>query len=140
MLEGLADQVMEWVTGGVDEEDVGVAVRSTWELGGLATALRRAGLQVWELKRDLPKGDGVRIGTMHRMKGLEFRCVAVAGVDDESLPLRKSLTDPAADEIQHRLDLARERCLLYVACTRAREDLWVGWSGTPSRFLGAVLE
>lgn len=31
-------------------------------------------------------------------------------------------------------------CLLYVACTRAREDLWIGWTGTPSRFLPLAAE
>jgi ATP-dependent exoDNAse (exonuclease V) beta subunit len=52
------------------------------------------------------------------------------------VPLPFALTDKGADEVQHRHDLQREGCLIYVAATRAREDLWVGWSGTPSRFLG----
>lgn len=28
-----------------------------------------------------------------------------------------------------------ERCLLFVACTRARDGLYVSWSGEPSPFL-----
>ena len=28
-----------------------------------------------------------------------------------------------------------ERCLLFVACTRARDSLYVSWSGEPSSFL-----
>mgnify|MGYP001216267422 CR=1 FL=1 len=36
--------------------------------------------------------------------------------------------------------LVRERNLLYVALTRARDEAFVFWSGTPSRFLGPVLE
>lgn len=28
-----------------------------------------------------------------------------------------------------------ERCLLFVACTRARDGLYVSWFGRPSRFL-----
>lgn len=28
-----------------------------------------------------------------------------------------------------------ERCLLFVACTRARDSLYVSWSRNPSRFL-----
>jgi hypothetical protein len=31
--------------------------------------------------------------------------------------------------------MLRERCLLFVACTRAREELAVSWSGAPSPFL-----
>jgi superfamily I DNA/RNA helicase len=33
------------------------------------------------------------------------------------------------------LDAQRERCLLFVACTRAREDLAASWHGRPSPFL-----
>jgi superfamily I DNA/RNA helicase len=49
------------------------------------------------------------------------------------------LTDKDEDPVQHRYDRMRERCLLYVACTRAREGLWVGWHGTPSRFIEPML-
>ena len=73
------------------------------------------------------------------MKGLEFRCVAIADVDDDTVPSQHALTDRHADEMQFRTDLQRELCLLYVACTRAREQLWIGWSGKPSRFLEPVL-
>ena len=49
------------------------------------------------------------------------------------------LTDTAVDEMQRRQDLRLECRLLYVAYTRARNHLWVGWSGKPSRFLGPIL-
>jgi hypothetical protein len=32
--------------------------------------------------------------------------------------------------------MLRERSLLIVACTRAREDLVITWNGQPSEFLG----
>ena len=76
---------------------------------------------------------------MYRMKGLEFRCVAVLDCDDDRMPLKHALTDKSLDELQHRYDLQQERCLLYVACTRARNHLWIGWSGKPSRFLGPII-
>ncbi|MFE7354359.1 hypothetical protein ACFU8Q_14420 [Streptomyces sp. NPDC057543] len=39
--------------------------------------------------------------------------------------------------LQHESDLLAERCLLFIACTRARGGLHVSWSGagTPSEFL-----
>ncbi len=73
------------------------------------------------------------------MKGLEFKRMALVDVDDATIPSPYALTDAAADEVQHRVDLQREQCLLYVAATRARDELWVGWSGKPSRFLGPVI-
>lgn len=33
---------------------------------------------------------------------------------------------------------ADERCVLYVACTRARDDLWVGHAGDPSPFIADI--
>ena len=74
------------------------------------------------------------------MKGLEFRCVAVIDVSSSELPNQHALTPVNDDPVQHESDVMRERCLLYVACTRARDDLWVAWSGKPSPFLEPVLE
>jgi len=73
------------------------------------------------------------------MKGLEFRCVAVAGVTARALPFAKEITPADVDRMQHESDMLRERCVLFVACTRAREALYVSWSGTPSPFLSSVL-
>ncbi len=45
------------------------------------------------------------------------------------------------DRLQHEADRLAERCLLCVACTRARDSLYVSWWGEPSEFLvetGAV--
>ena len=88
-----------------------------------------------QLGPDEAVGDGVRLGTMHRLKGLEFRCVAITDCDDDTVPARWDLTPFVDDPVQRNHDLQRERCLLYVAATRARDGLWVGWSGKRSRFL-----
>lgn len=140
MQEALTERVLSWIDQGIAPEDIGIAVRSGFEMAPLRDVVtRRTSQAVQVLGRELDTGAGIRIGTMHRMKGLEFRCVALVGVDDGSVPQPNALADRSADEVQHRTDLQRELCLLYVACTRAREHLWVGWSGIPSRFLGPVL-
>lgn len=72
---------------------------------------------------------------MHSFKGLEFRCVAVVGAHEGALPFRRGLTPVEADRLQHEADLMAERCLLFVACTRARDGLYVSWTGKPSTFL-----
>ncbi len=135
----LAEQVTEWIVGDVYEEDVAIAARTNKSLDAVEAELKSAGIGVCRLHGELPKSDGVRLGTMHRVKGLEFRCMAVIDVDDDNVPLGYALTPVGADPVQHRTDLIRERCLLYVACTRARDNLWVGWSGKSSRFLGPML-
>lgn len=79
-----------------------------------------------ESVRGLPNsGQSAVADTMHRMKGLEFRCVLVAGASDGAVPLPNAVHDADTDEQAHALDLPRERSQLLVACTRAREDLFV---------------
>ncbi|MGB3674897.1 MAG: 3'-5' exonuclease, partial [Candidatus Nanopelagicales bacterium] len=78
----------------------------------------------------------VRLGTMHRMKGLEYERVAVSDADDASVPAGWAMTERDDDPVQHASDLELEKSLLYVAATRARDGLYITWSGTPSRFLG----
>ena len=76
----------------------------------------------------------VSISTMHRAKGLEFRAVAVMACDDDVVPLQQrieSVTDDADLEEVYNT----ERHLLYVACTRARDELWVSGVDPTSEFL-----
>ena len=61
---------------------------------------------------------------MHRSKGLQYRAVAIIGVEASELPLERVL-DRQADEAARAAFLELERNLLYVACTRARERLLV---------------
>lgn len=138
-LQALTEQVNLWIAGGVPAEEIAVAARSGGSLDAVAQALQRGGVVSTRLTADLARGDGVRLGTMHRLKGIEFRCVALIDMDDDSMPLQWAVTDRRADPLQHEADLRRERCTAYVAATRARDDLWVGWSGKPSRFLLPLL-
>lgn len=77
-------------------------------------------------------GDRVRLMSMHRAKGLEFRAVVLAGVSDRSLPPSYVRTLP---EEARAVELAKERNLLYAAGSRARERLLVTWVGRPSSLL-----
>lgn len=133
-LAGLADAVQSWMNHGLSANDIGVAARTRRLAVEAAKRLRAAGLPTVDL-REGGDDDGIRVGTMHRMKGLEFRAVAVAGADAGNVPLKYAICDAEADPVQHRRDLQRERCLLFVACTRARDMLHVSWAGEPSPFL-----
>lgn len=74
---------------------------------------------------------------MHAIKGLEYRCMAVVGVTAHGVPAASAVTPIEVDRLQHQTDMLAERCLLFVACTRAREGLFVSWNGEPSPFLPA---
>lgn len=61
--------------------------------------------------------DAVTVATIHASKGLEFKCVFVAGLDEGILPVSRSRDN---DE-----DMEEERRLMYVAVTRAKERLYL---------------
>lgn len=83
----------------------------------IRTALTTADIATFELQpREADPGAGeagVRLGTMQRIKGLEFRAVALACADPND-----------ALHALHAADI-RDRCERYVAATRAREYLLV---------------
>jgi len=139
MIDGLVEQVRNWIDDGVDESEIGVVARTKQTFDTVERKLRDAGLAAYVLGAELQAKDGVSIGTMHRMKGLEARCIAIIDASADQLPLPVAVTVESEDAVQHGTDLRRERSLLYVASTRARDDLWVGWHGPPSPFLAAVL-
>ena len=96
--------------------------------------LRAAGIPTLALATQSTK-NAVRAGTMHGMKGLEFQAVAVIGVEQGMVPAGSAVTPSAEDPLAHDQDLQRERCVLFVACTRARDHLYVCYTGQPSPFL-----
>lgn len=138
----LVEGVRAWLAMGVPASAVGVAARTAAEAERAADALRASGLPTRELASAIlpthPPSEAVSIGTMHGMKGLEFRCLAVVAAHDGLLPHPSALTPIDEDPLQHAHDLARERCLLFVASTRARDALRVTWYGAPSPFLAPM--
>lgn len=74
---------------------------------------------------DINTEDCVTIATIHAVKGLEFRCVFIVGLDESIFPISR-----AADELE---ELEEERRLMYVAITRARERLYL--TRAKSRYL-----
>ncbi|WP_235716245.1 3'-5' exonuclease [Amycolatopsis sp. ATCC 39116] len=137
-IDALAECVREWLGQGVLPHEIAVCTRFNILLDKVRDRLRADDIPA-VLVKDRPAAgtEGVRLATMHAMKGLEFRCVAVVGVTARAVPFAKEVTPVEVDPQQHASDLLKERCLLFVACTRARERLSVSWSGAPSPFLPA---
>lgn len=140
-LSGLVIAAKEWTAGGIDPHDIGVFSRTEDAARLAVKALEDAGVPAKLIVSGerSPSVMAVDVATMHRGKGLEYRCVAVVDAGKHTLPMPVSLTPASTDPLQHDLDVKRERCLLYVACTRARDMLRVSWVGAPSSFLEALL-
>lgn len=71
---------------------------------------------------DRAGGDVVEIVTFHAAKGLEWSVVHVAGLEEGFVPIHHAIEDEEA--------VAEERRLLYVALTRARDELHCTWART----------
>ena len=87
-----------------------------------------------------PEAPGVRVLTVHAAKGLEFKAVAIVGLNDGSFPDFRNLDGK---------DIEGERRLMYVGVTRASRALWLSRprvrqtrfgsrSQEPSRFLSEM--
>lgn len=74
---------------------------------------------------DMDESNYVTLATVHAVKGLEFKCVFVVGLEDGILPTTRADTNDEAME--------EERRIMYVAVTRAKERLYL--TRAKSRFL-----
>lgn len=120
---------------GVQPHEIGVFVRSSDQVSRATAAAAVAGLsaRVLDDRVDVRPGS-VNIATMHLAKGLEFRVVGVMACDDEVLPLQSRIEGVGDDgDLQEVYDT--ERQLLYVACTRARDQLSISAVEPASEFL-----
>lgn len=85
--------------------------------------------------KDMRERDGeigsLRLSTIHQSKGLEFPVVFVIGCADGLFPLRRAIDDGDVDE---------ERRLFYVACTRAKDRLYLLYPKIGSARAPEILE
>jgi hypothetical protein len=115
--------------------EIGVFVRSAAQWNRARAAIDAAGVpfRVVDDKMETASRHVV-VGAMHLAKGLEFRAVVAMACDDEVIPLQErieSVTDDSDLEDVYNT----ERHLLYVACTRARDNLLVTGVDPASEFL-----
>ncbi|GLZ60945.1 UvrD-helicase domain-containing protein [Micromonospora sp. NBRC 107095] len=136
-MAALAERIRRWSNGGIPLDDIAVIARTNAAASTAVDALRAAGVAAAPLRswQTVNPDAGVQTMTMHRAKGLEFRAVAIVGADARHLPLDAAVTPTEVDHLEHQRDIQRERSLLFVSATRAREALAITWSGRPSQFL-----
>lgn len=129
-----AEIVLKWINDGTAPETIGLLVPTRKEAESLPRALGDRGVSVAFVDRDaagLPATP--KVMTMHRAKGMEFAKVILFGIGAMNLPRRYQIdTLPEGDQAEA---LQRERSLLYVAATRARDELIIIHSGGPSELL-----
>lgn len=128
--------INELLEGGVNLSNICCAVRNNRLIEDYKAALNDV-FKVYELKfsknEELEK-EGLRLSSMHRVKGLEFDYVILPSVNEGIIP-SESVMDKADDTVTLNEVELSERSLLYVAATRAKKSILITSYGNRSRFI-----
>ena len=117
-------------------ESIAILVRDRYQRDAVVNGLAQHGVEVRAVDREAAGRGRPVVMTMHRAKGLEFRKVLLFDVSENAIP--RSLRDQQYSEADHADAMLRERSLLYVAATRARDQLAISWSGKASPLLDTI--
>lgn len=139
------DSEIQWLVQQIEQlknEDVSLSeiccvARTNQLCKSYASILQSHGVPTHTLSRqksDDRSKEGVRLATMHRIKGLEFRCVMMVGINKGIVPLSIAI-NASEDVVEQRLSDMNERALFHVAATRAVRYLYISSHGTPSEYL-----
>lgn len=132
----LIKSIQEQTTAGVDPREICVVARTNTLVDEYKKYLADAGIACFEVKRkqaDDRSRMGVRLATMHRVKGLEFTIVYIVAANKNYIPLKSAVNKN--DEAEREAAMTGERCLLYVAMTRAKKMVKISAYGAASEFL-----
>lgn len=135
-LDYLVSRIHELETAGVEQKNICIVARTHKLLDSYIAGLQRAGIKSFEIKAnktDDRSFEGVRIATMHRVKGLEFDHVFAVAVNKKVLPF--GTRADFEDDISLAEFRTGEKCLLYVALTRARKSACVTCYGGLSELI-----
>ncbi|MCD7854285.1 MAG: AAA family ATPase [Clostridiales bacterium] len=121
---------------GIELNDICLTARTKKLVDEYISRISKAGIRSFAIKRNKTDDrafDGLRAATMHRVKGLEFKYVFIAAVNDKIIPHSSAIdrTSPLSEAES----LTAEKCLLYVAMTRAQKGVYITSSGKKSEFL-----
>lgn len=135
-LNYLVSRIHELEKAGVEQKNICIVARTHKLLDSYIAGLQRAGIKSFEIKAnktDDRSFEGVRIATMHRVKGLEFDHVFAVAVNKKVLPFGTKAD--FEDDISLEEFRTGEKCLLYVALTRARKSACVTCYGGLSELI-----
>ena len=140
-LSKAAELLTVWLEQDRDSEDsapetIAILVRDRYQRDAVVNGLAQHGIEVRAVDREAAGRGRPVVMTMHRAKGLEFRKVLLFDVSKNAIP--RSLRDQQYSDADGDDALLRERSLLYVAATRARDQLAISWSGEASPLITAL--
>ena len=133
----IAKEIKNLQANGIALTDICVVARTKKLVDDYIAQLTKAGIRSYAIKRnksDDRSFDGIRVATMHRVKGLEFKYVFVSAVNNRIVPLPSAINK--TDAVSEAESMTAEKCLLYVAMTRAQKGAYITSYGKVSEFIG----
>ncbi len=129
-------EIDKLVAAGVGLSDICIVARTHKLVDSYTQLLENCDLRVFEIRQNKSDNrhiEGLRVATMHRVKGLEFKYVFIVAANDRILPLNMAIdhTDAVAEDES----MTAEKSLLYVAMTRAQQGVYITSYGKKSPFL-----
>lgn len=119
-----------------EDAHIGVLTRTRPLINRAVNGLADHGIQAVKTKNaELASKEAVSVMTMHGAKGMEFTHVVLLGITQDVLPFKLAMAGLAEAEREEALQM--ERALLYVAASRARDELVITTHGEPSELLPA---
>lgn len=130
---GIAELITTWKDHDPNAR-IGVLARTHPLVNRATSALTERGINaVKTANAQLRDTTAVQVMTMHGAKGLEFTHVILVGVDANVMPQQYAFK--GLGEAEKEDYLQRERSLLYVASSRARDQLVITSNGTRSSLI-----
>lgn len=135
-LQFIIDEIKKLQNGGVALSNICVVARTKKLVDDYIAQFTKAGIRSYAIRRNKKDDrslEGLRVATMHRVKGLEFQYVFVVAVNKRIVPLYSAIN--RTDAISEAETMTAEKSLLYVALTRAQKGVYVTSYGKKSEFL-----
>ena len=132
--EYIAETIENELKNKYDYKDIAIISKFKNQLKDIKIFLEKNNIPYKELESNEEldfNEDCVKLLTMHCDKGLQFKAVIIAGLNDKIIPSRDFANEFEDSDFVESID----RRLLYVGMTRATEELFLSSYGNPSKFI-----
>ena len=134
--DGVLKEIKGLVDSGVSAKNICVVARTHRLLDDYISQFTANGIRCYEIKGSKADDrglDGIRVATMHRVKGLEFQYIFIVAANKRIIPLASAIDH--TDLVSEQETMTAEKCLLYVALTRAQKGAYISSYGQMSNVL-----
>ncbi|AZA14734.1 Helicase IV [Corynebacterium choanae] len=132
--QAIVDKVRHWLSRNEPNTHIGILARTRDQISEIVATLADHGIDCVTKRSGKTPWDGqVSAHTMHHAKGMEFTHVLLADMSEDSMS-KLGLYEGCPPAEQNE-SLQRERALLYVAASRARDELAITVVGEPTSLI-----